>query len=153
MVFPARSSSSNPREAQGKTRVVLADDHPRVRAGLRSLLARADDIQIVGEASNGEEALRLVETLTPDVLLLDVEMPRMNGVEVARHLREVGAQVRILVLSGYNDRQYITALLSVGASGYLTKEEVPDKIIRAVRGVARGEGAWISRRVASQLND
>jgi DNA-binding NarL/FixJ family response regulator len=135
------------------TRVVLADDHPVVRSGIRNLLEKASGIEVVGEASGGEEALRLAESLLPDVLLLDMEMPDLKGVEVAQKLREMGSPVRILALSAYDDRQYILELLANGASGYLVKEEVPETIIEAVRGVARGEQGWVSRRVASQMAD
>jgi DNA-binding NarL/FixJ family response regulator len=135
------------------TRVVLADDHPVVRSGIRNLLEKAPGIEVVGEASGGEEALRLAESLLPDVLLLDMEMPDLKGVEVAQKLREMGSPVRILALSAYDDRQYILELLANGASGYLVKEEVPETIIEAVRGVARGEQGWVSRRVASQMAD
>jgi DNA-binding NarL/FixJ family response regulator len=121
------------------TRVVLAEDHPKVRAGIRTLLEKASDIEIVGEAGDGEEALRLIDSLSPDVLLLDVEMPLMNGIEVARRLKEEGSPVRILVLSAYNDRQYVHKMMESGVAGYLTKEEAPDKIVRAVRGLARNE--------------
>jgi DNA-binding NarL/FixJ family response regulator len=135
------------------TRVLLADDHPIVRAGIRNLLERAQGIQVVGEASGGEEALLLVNELAPDVLLLDMEMPDLKGVEVAQRLRASNSPVRILALSAYDDRQYILELLSSGAAGYLVKEEVPETIIEAVRGVARGEQGWVSRRVASQMAD
>jgi DNA-binding NarL/FixJ family response regulator len=135
------------------TRVVLADDHPVVRSGIRNLLEKAAGIEVVGEASGGEEALRLAESLLPDVLLLDMEMPDLKGVEVAQRLRASGSPVRILALSAYDDRQYILELLSNGASGYLVKEEVPETIIEAVRGVGRGEQGWVSRRVASQMAD
>ena len=118
------------------TRVVLADDHPKVRAGIRNLLEKASDIEIVGEAGDGEEALRLIEEVSPDVLLLDVEMPLMNGLEVARRLKEEGSPVRIVVLSAYNEHQYIHRMLDNGAERYLTKEEAPEKIVRAVRGSA-----------------
>jgi DNA-binding NarL/FixJ family response regulator len=135
------------------TRVVLADDHPVVRSGIRNLLEKASGIDVVGEASGGVEALRLAETLNPDVLLLDMEMPDLKGVEVAQKLRAMGSPVRILALSAYDDRQYILELLANGASGYLVKEEVPETIVEAVRGVARGEQGWVSRRVASQMAD
>jgi len=120
------------------TRVVLADDHPIVRASIRRLLEKADDIEVVGEAGDGIETIRLVEELDPDVLLLDVEMPGMKGFEVARRLMAAGASVRILALSAYDDKQYILAMLASGATGYLTKEEAPQTIIHAVREAVEG---------------
>ncbi len=120
------------------TRVVLADDHPVVRASIRKLLEKAGDIEVVGEASNGLETIRLVEELAPDVLLLDVEMPGMRGFEVAQQLHAAGAPVRILALSAYDDKQYILAMLASGATGYLTKEEAPQTLIHAVHEVAEG---------------
>lgn len=135
-----------------KTSVLLVDDHPVVRAGIRNLLERASDIRVVGEASNGTEALRMVEELKPDVMLLDMEMPGINGSEVAHALQQSGSVVRILALSAHDDRQYIQELLANGASGYLVKEEVPEAIVEAVRGVSRGEQGWVSRRVAAQMS-
>jgi DNA-binding NarL/FixJ family response regulator len=132
--------------------VLLVDDHPVVRAGIRNLLEKAVDITVVGEASNGEEALQLVKDLSPDVLLLDMEMPGLRGNEVAQQLQKDGASVRILALSAHDDKQYIQELLAIGASGYLIKEEVPEAIIDAVRGVSRGEQGWVSRRVAAQMS-
>jgi DNA-binding NarL/FixJ family response regulator len=120
------------------TRVVLADDHPIVRASIRRLLEKAGDIEVVGEAGDGIETIRLVEELSPDVLLLDVEMPGIKGFEVARRLRAAGATVRILALSAYDDKQYILAMLASGAAGYLTKEEAPQTIIHAVHEAVEG---------------
>ena len=114
------------------TRVVLADDHPIVRASIRRLLEKAGDIEVVGEAGDGMETIRMVEELAPDVLLLDVEMPGLKGFEVARRLRAAGASVRILALSAYDDKQYIMAMLASGATGYLTKAEAPQAIVHAV---------------------
>jgi DNA-binding NarL/FixJ family response regulator len=133
------------------TRVVLADDHDKVRAGIRDLLKNTADIVVIGEARNGLEALNLVEHLRPDVLLLDMEMPLMKGNEVAARLRASASPVRILVLSAYDDRQYILSMLDSGASGYLTKDDVPDTLIKAVRGVAQGQKGWISRRLAEKF--
>jgi DNA-binding NarL/FixJ family response regulator len=132
-------------------RVVIADDHPVARAGIRKFLEKEPDIQVVAEASSGEEAIDLVGELSPDVLLLDMELPGMRGTEVARKLKESKSPVRILALSTYDNRQYILGLLASGASGYLIKEEVPETIIEAVRGVARGEQGWVSRRVAAKM--
>jgi len=132
-------------------RVVLADDHPVVRSGIRSLLERAVDVSIVGEASTGSEALRLVEEMHPDVLLLDMELPDVKGVEVAQQLKRAGSTVKILVLSAHDDPAYIRELFESGAAGYLVKEEAPETIVEAVRGVAHGEQGWVSRRIAAQM--
>ena len=132
-------------------RIVLADDHPVVRRGIRSMLEKASDLVVVGEADGGEEALRLVEHLAPDVLLLDMEMPDISGLEVTRRLLADGSPVHVLALSAHDDEQYIFGLLDHGAAGYLTKDEAPSTIVEAVRGVARGEKGWISRRVANKL--
>ncbi len=136
----------------GKIRVILADDHPVVRAGIRALLERADDILVVAEASKGDEVFSLIEKLAPDVLLLDMEMPGLSGVEVAMQLKRDATPVRVLALSAYDDEQYIRNLLLNGAAGYLTKEEAAESIIDAVRGVARGEEGWFSRRAIAQLS-
>jgi DNA-binding NarL/FixJ family response regulator len=138
-------------ELKQPIRVLLADDHPVVRSGIRNLLEKASGITVVGEACDGEEALSMVREVQPDILLLDMEMPKIRGVEVAKQLRAKGSQVRILVLSAYDDKQYILELLSNGASGYLTKEEAPEVIVEAVRGVARGEEGWVSRRVGAHI--
>ncbi len=134
-----------------RIRVVLVDDHPIVRAGIRGLLEAAPEIEIVGEGKNGAEAIALVASLEPDVLLLDMEMPDMTGSDVADRLKEQGGPTRILALSAYDDHEYIHALLARGAAGYLTKEEAPERIVEAVRGVAQGEDGWISRRAASSM--
>ncbi|HEU4324154.1 MAG TPA: response regulator transcription factor [Roseiflexaceae bacterium] len=132
-------------------RVVLADDHPVVRAGIRKLLEHAPDITIIGEAHDGVQALHMADVYVPDVLLLDMELPVISGVQVARQLHTSGSPVRVLALSTYDDDQYIFGLLECGAAGYLTKEEAPETIVEAVRGVVRGEAGWLSRRVTARV--
>lgn len=134
-------------------RVVLADDHPLMRRGISSLLNSSEDIEVVGEARDGYEALSMVFDLEPDVLLLDMEMPGLQGMDVAQELEAAGSEIPILALSAYDDMQYILGILSKGAAGYLTKEELPETIIRAVRGVAKGESGWVSAKVAEYLNN
>lgn len=134
------------------TSVVLADDHESVRRGIRGLLNKAADIMVVGEARDGFGALRSVEELSPDVLLLDIEMPGLNGIEVTRRLQgSDGSRTKILVLSAYDDQEYIREVLAHGASGYIIKGEAPKWIVEAVRGVARGEKGWVSPRVAQKI--
>jgi DNA-binding NarL/FixJ family response regulator len=132
-------------------RVVIIDDHPGVRTSIRSILENTPDIRVVSEADSGIEALRLVELHQPDVLLLDMEMPKMNGVEVARRLQNTKTNTSILALSAYDDRQFILGMLSAGAAGYLLKEEAREILVDAVRGVAQGMKGWLSSRLAKQL--
>lgn len=131
--------------------VLLADDHARVRAGIRFLLDRVNDIIVVGEASNGSEALDLVKELSPDILLLDIEMPKLNGMQVAKQIQNQDLPVQILVLSAYDDTEYINGMLESGVAGYLTKDEVPTLLYQAIRGVARGEFGWVSQRVSARI--
>lgn len=132
-------------------RVLLADDHPVVRDGIRVLIESDPQIVVVGEANGGREALELVRRLQPDILLLDMEMPDMNGIEVTRQLSLEKAAVRVLALSAYDDAQYVRGLLNHGAAGYLTKDEAPEFILEAIHGVWRGQEGWLSRRIAARL--
>ena len=133
-------------------RVLIADDHPIVCKGIRDLLESAVGIAVVGEAATGMETLEKIEALDPDIVLLDMELPDLNGVEVVKKIIELKSRVRVLGLSTYDDREYISQLLALGAAGYLIKDEVPEAIIEAIRGVGRGETGWISRKVASKLS-
>ncbi|HEX2980628.1 MAG TPA: response regulator transcription factor [Anaerolineaceae bacterium] len=133
-------------------RVVLTEDHPVVRAGIRDMIRSAEGIELVGDAANGEEALRQVEALRPDVLLLDIELPDSSGVDITRKILADYPEVKILILSGHEDKHYIRALFELGVSGYLTKDEAPGTITDAIRSIAAGETGWVSRRVSSQLS-
>lgn len=129
----------------------MADDHAEVRMGLRALLVRIPGVQVVGEAENGREAIDLVHQLKPDVLLLDMEMPILDGIETARFLQHEGSPVKILALSIYDDIEYIEGVLQTGAAGYLTKDEVVDMLGRAIHSISRGERCILSRRASVQL--
>lgn len=135
-----------------KIRVLLVDDHPIVRAGIRTLLSSHPNIEVVGETSDGTKVIPMVGELSPDVLVLDVQLPGLNGVEIARQIKSAQIPVQVLALSAHDDIQYIRNLLSHGAAGYLTKEEAADTIVEAIQGIARGEQGWLSRRVASQVS-
>jgi DNA-binding NarL/FixJ family response regulator len=126
-------------EPRGSLRVVLVDDHAVVRRGLADLLASTPDIEVVGTAGDGDEALTVVETTRPDVVLMDLQMPRTDGVEATRRLLSSGVQTQVLVLTSYSDSERILAALDAGAVGYLLKDADPDDVIEGVRAVARGE--------------
>lgn len=131
-------------------RVVVADDHPIVRRGITSELSRAADIAVVGEAVDGDEALQLVQDLRPDVLVLDINMPGLQVVEVLHRIGRQPAPPRILILTAHNDMEYVREMLKAGAKGYLLKEEDPATIVAAVCAIARG-GTWLSTEVATSV--
>ncbi len=120
-------------------RVVIADDHPVVRRGLRAFLDSLSDIEVVGEAVDGEEAVRLAVTKDPDVLLLDLKMPKLDGVGVISRLRSRGASVRILVLTSFTAQQHVIPAIQAGADGYLLKDADPSELEQAIRAVHRGD--------------
>ncbi|MCK4316447.1 MAG: response regulator transcription factor [Anaerolineae bacterium] len=130
--------------------VVLADDHAVVRKGIRQFLEEADDITVVAEASDGAEALRLVEAHQPDVAVLDIRMPEVTGVEATRRIKERFPQVRVLVLTAYDDDPYVFALLQAGADGYVLKTASGDELVRAVRTVHQG-GTALSPEIAAKV--
>ena len=133
-----------------RIRVVLADDHAVVRKGIREFLEESGDIEVIAEAGDGREALRLVEEHRPDVAVLDIRMPEVTGVEATRHIKAHHPEVRVLILSSYDDDPYVFALLQAGASGYVLKTASGDEIVRAVRTIYRGESA-LSPEIASKV--
>jgi DNA-binding NarL/FixJ family response regulator len=122
-----------------KIRVLIVDDHAILREGLRALLNYYEDVEIVGEAQDGAEGIEKVKALSPDVVLMDIAMPGMNGLEATRLIREKYPQTNVLVLTQHEDRQYVLPLLQAGASGFMTKRALGTELIHALRTVARGE--------------
>lgn len=128
-------------------RVVVADDHHLVRQGIRALLEKASDIQVVGEAEDGQQALDLIERLAPDVLLVDVAMPRMDGMQAIERVRLAHAATRTIILSMYSDEALVRQALRSGASGYVLKRSVVEELLLAVRAASRGD-IYLSPAVA-----
>ena len=120
-------------------RVLLADDHEMVRAGIRLLLEELPDIEVVGEASDGREAIGLVEKLEPNILLTDIAMPLLSGLEVTRHLANTFPKVRVIIFSMYADEEHVYLALRAGAAGYLLKGAAREELTLAIRAVAQGE--------------
>ncbi len=131
-------------------RVVLADDHAVVRQGIRRFLEEDEAIEVVAEASDGTEAVRLVEKHRPDVVVLDIRMPRVTGVEAARRITSSFPEVRILVLTAYDDDPFVFALLDAGADGYVLKTASATELVSAVRTVHRGQSA-LSPEIATKV--
>ncbi len=131
-------------------RVLIADDHPIVRRGLRAFLELQDSVEVVGEAADGEEAVRQVEALLPDVVLMDLVMPRLDGIEAIRRIREVSPSTRAIVLTSYADDARIFPAVQAGAAGYLLKDVEPSQLLEAIRAVGRGE-ALLHPAVAARL--
>ena len=122
-------------------RVVLADDHAVVRKGVREFLEDEPDIEVVGEASDGQQAVELAVALRPDVVVMDVAMPELSGVEATKRIRSLAPTVRILALTAYDDEPYIFGLLDAGVTGYMLKTAESREIVRAVRATAAGRSA------------
>jgi DNA-binding NarL/FixJ family response regulator len=136
-----------------KIHILLADDHAVVRQGFKMILAAQPDMEIVGEAGNGREALDLAGQLQPDVIVMDVAMPELNGIEATRRVADVSPRSRVLALSMHKDSVYVREILRAGARGYLLKDSISSDLLAAVRAVARGEG-YLSPGVSDAvLND
>ena len=126
-------------QSPGGIRVLMVDDHAILREGLRALLSYYEDVEVVGEAQDGAEAVARVGELLPDVVLMDIAMPGMNGLEATRLIRERYPQTRVLILTQHEDPQYVVPLLQAGASGFVTKRALGTDLINALRVVARGD--------------
>ena len=140
----------------GKIKVLLADDHTVVRQGLRALLEAEPDISVVGEAETGRQALRLTLELLPDVVLMDLAMPLLNGLEATRQIIKEIPTTRVLILSSYNDDEYVHQVTEAGAAGYLMKQTAATELIRAVRECKSGNAFFspaISKRLLEQCRE
>ena len=141
-------------KSKNRIRLILADDHNIVRAGVRQLLESADDLQVVAEAEDGEQAQALIEKHKPDVAVLDIQMPKASGIEVTRWVRSHIPEVGVLILTAYDDDPYVMAVLQAGANGYVLKTGQADELIQAVRDVHEGKSALdlnITRKLMSNI--
>jgi two-component system, NarL family, response regulator NreC len=139
--------------ADKRTTVLLVDDHALVRQGFRMIISAEPDFEVIGEASNGREAVNQAESLQPDIVLMDVSMPDLNGIEATRRIVTIAPRTRILALSMHRDSVYVREILRAGASGYLLKEAGDHDLLTAIRAIAQGQG-YLSPAVSDAvLND
>lgn len=131
---------------ENQIRVLIVDDHSGVRNGIRNLLQTTNDIVVVGEGVNGAEAIELVTTTNPDILLLDIELPDQRGDMVMRHIHETQPDMKVLAVSSYTDRDYIQGMQENGAAGYITKDEAPMMLLDAIRSIINDGKSWFSPR-------
>jgi len=130
--------------------IVIADDHTIVRQGLRKLLEEEDFLEITGEAMNGREAVQIVQTLEPDIVIMDIAMPILNGIEASRQIKQSGLKTRVIILSMHDHTRYIRELLSIGVSGYLLKDALSHDIIQAIKAAVKGE-TYLSPSISSRV--
>jgi len=137
-----------------KTRILIADDHAMLREGMRNLLEKEKDFDLVGEAADGEEAVRLAGKLKPDIIIMDIVMPRLNGIEATKQIKQISPSTALLILTAYSDIRYIIGLLEAGACGYLLKNSPGKDVIRAIRAVRSGESVLdseVTRKLVQRL--
>jgi DNA-binding NarL/FixJ family response regulator len=136
--------------------VVLVEDHQMVREALREVLIKESDITVVAEAGDAQEALKQVEALQPDVVVLDIRLPDLNGIEVTARLRDADNRAKVVALSAFSDKRFVTAMLRAGASAYISKSAAGNELVRAIRAVAVGQGYFspdIANASASDVRD
>ncbi len=133
-------------------KILLVDDHAVVRDGIRARLERSADFQVVGEAVNGREAIQKVEELEPDVVLMDISMPVMNGMDAARHLRESHPEIKVIILTMHEHKEYIQGVIRCGAQGYIVKDVTAQEMISAIKTVMSGE-TYYSSCVSQMMYD
>lgn len=131
-------------------RILLADDHPLIRTGLHTTLEQEEDLVVTGEASNGTDTLRLCQELSPDILLLDLSMPGPSPATTVRCIMDQCPQVKIIMLTAFDDEVYVRNLVGLGVAGYILKDEAPETLIRAIRAALEGD-IWFSRRIIDIL--
>jgi DNA-binding NarL/FixJ family response regulator len=134
-------------------RLLIADDHPVVRNALTQLLGDVEDIDVIAAASDGREAVAIALESSPDVVLMDLEMPELNGIEATRALTAAGSPARVVILTTFSDRERIMGALDAGALGYLLKDAEPEEIIRGVRAAARGDSPLAPRAAREMISD
>jgi DNA-binding NarL/FixJ family response regulator len=135
-----------------KIRVLIADDHALVREGIAAFLRLCDDIEVVGEASDGMEAIERACKIRPDIVLMDIGMPKLGGLEATVELRKTDPNIKIIVLTQYDDREYISRFLKAGVSGYILKKAVGSDLVNAIKAVNRGE-FYLFSSIASEVVD
>ena len=134
-----------------RLRILIADDHPLVREALRQALAEEDDMEVVAEAADGEEAVKLASELQPDVAVMDIVMPKLNGIAATRKIKEIAPNIAILILTAYDDDEYVLGLLDAGAAGYLLKSARGRDLAGAIRAIKSGESVLHPKIIAKLL--
>ncbi len=136
-----------------KIKILVVDDHAILRDGLRALIDLNDDVEIIGEASEGKEAIEKVQELAPDVVLMDIAIPGIDGLETTRRIKKKNPKMRVLVLSQHNDKEYILSAIKAGAAGYVPKRALASELVSAIRTVHKGESFLYPSAVAALIKD
>lgn len=139
------------RNSKGKIRILIADDHPLLREAMRNAFEQHDDLEVVGEAGNGVEAVELSSRLKPDIVIMDIVMPNLSGIEATKHIRKESPSTAVLILTAYDDDRYVIGLLEAGAAGYLLKSARGQVLVDAVRTVHAGESVLHPAIIAKVL--